>query len=456
MKRKSFLSKFAGGAFFISLKSPAFASNSRLQIAAIGVGGKGGSDFHQMARHGQIVAACDISRKKLDYSLRDFPFAEKFSDYREMISQMGDQIDVLSISTPDHTHAHAAQLALNHGIHLFVQSPLAHNIWETKQLVKGCNQSGLCTQLGLQGSASDEYRKAVAYLRSGSLGKVLEVHAWTNRPKWPQSPQYISRPSEHHTLPNGLNWDAFIGPAEDRPYHPVYQPYNWRGWRAFGSGAMGDAGIHLLNLPVMGCDLSSPKIVENVLGSVVCSETFPAWASVKMLCPSTQSNEYIALHWYEGRIGHLNDQVTGKNNLPPLDLFLGRKPSLNGCLIRGSKGTLFSTGIYGQQWEVHLGRDWISSKELGLLSQNIIPNGRGDSGMKEEFIQAIRTGKPEISSARFDHISRLCEITMLGNVALLSGGRFRWDSENCVSDRTDVNSLLVKEYRQGWQVKPFN
>jgi len=456
MNRRSFVGKSAAGAFFVSVNRSTFASNSRLQIAAIGVGGKGGSDFHQMARHGEIVAACDISRKKLDYALRDFPFAAKFSDYREMISRMGDQIDLLSISTPDHTHAHAAQLAINQGIHLFVQAPLAHNIWEVRELIKGSNQKSLCTQLGLQGSASDEFRQAVDYLRSGSLGKILEVHAWTNRPTWPQSPQYITRPAGQYTLPDDLNWDAFIGPAEDRPYHPIYQPYNWRGWRAFGSGALGDAGIHLLNLPVAGCDLSSPQIVECVLGSAVNAETFPAWGTLKILCSNQQSKDLIPLYWYEGKIGHLNDIEKGNNNLPPLDLFRGRAPSSNGCLILGSRGTLFSTGIYGHMWDVHLGRDWVSSKKLGLLSGNIIPNGRGDSGMKEELIQAIRAGKPEISSASFDHISKLSEITMLGNVALLAGGRFRWDSENCVSDRTDVNSLLVKEYRQGWQVKPFS
>ena len=236
MNRRSFLNVVGNTFPLLYFPSKGKAANDRLQIAAIGVGGKGGSDLQQIARHGELVAACDISEKKLNYALRKFPRAAKFSDYRKMISKMGDKIDVLSISTPDHTHAHAAQLAMSQNIHLFVQTPLAHTVWEVGHLDKLANQTKVCTQIGLQNWASNEFRMAVEYLQGGALGHIQEIPAWTNRPIWPQSPVVFKRPVEPQSLPDGLNWDAFIGPAAMRPYHPIYQPYNWRG------GALLEAG----------------------------------------------------------------------------------------------------------------------------------------------------------------------------------------------------------------------
>ena len=159
MRRRSFLGKIGGTFPYICLHPGKLAASQKLRVAAIGVGGKGGSDLQQLARHGDLVAACDISSKKLNYALRDYPFAAKFSDYRKMISHMGDKIDVLGISSPDHTHAHAAQLAMNLGIHLFVQAPLAHTVWEVQQLVRGARKANICTQVGMQGWASDRFRQ---------------------------------------------------------------------------------------------------------------------------------------------------------------------------------------------------------------------------------------------------------------------------------------------------------
>lgn len=450
IKRRSFLGKVGGVFPLIYLQKKALAANDRLQIAAIGVGGKGGSDMQHLARHGELIAACDISGKKLDYALRNFTEVAKFSDYREMISHMGEKIDVLSISTADHTHAHAAQLALNYGIHLFVQTPLSHTPWEARQIIRGSKSKTICTQLGLQGCASNNFRKAVEYLQSGYFGEILEIHAWTNRPTWPQSPEFIIRPSEKQVIPKNLNWDAFIGPAEERPYNQIYQPYNWRGWRDFGSGALGDAGVHLLSLPVMGCHLSAPKEVKCMLSGPVNDETFPAWGILKF--EFLNNNKKVPLFWYEGKIGHLNGETIGQQNLPSLDLFFGKKPSANGCLIRGTKGTLLSSSLYGTTWEVHLGSSWLKSDILPSLDQELPRNGRGDSGMKEELVQAIRAGNPSLAFANFNNVSELSEITTIGNAALLSGGGFKWDSDLCASDRTDVNNLITKSYRKGWAV----
>ena len=166
--------------------------------------------------------------KKIKLRTREIPSSGKIFRLSRNDIPHGGKIDVLSISTPDHTHAHAAHLAMSQNIHLFIQTPLAHTIWEIGHLDKMANQTRVCTQIGLQNWASDEFRMAVEYLQSGSLGHIEEIHAWTNRPVWPQSPIFSKRPAESQAVPSGLNWDAFIGPAEMRPYHQIYQPYNWR------------------------------------------------------------------------------------------------------------------------------------------------------------------------------------------------------------------------------------
>ena len=342
MKRRPFLRSTLSALPFAYLPQRAKGANNRLQIAAIGVGGKGGSDFQHLARHGDVIAACDVSEKKLHYALRGNTQAAMFSDYREMLARMGDKIDLLSISAPDHIHAHAAQLALNLGIHLFLQTPMAHTIWEARQLQHSAHKREICTQLGLQGSTSDVFRQGVEYLQADRLGEILEVHVWTNRPLWPQSSHYTNRPPGKFSIPKGLNWDAFLGSAEARPYHPVYQPYNWRGWQSFGTGALGDSGIHLFNLPALGCGLVKPEKVECMFRGPVNSETYPSWAIVKYEFSGRDKRQKIPMHWYEGKIGYLSKTLPGEKNLPPLDLFMGRAPSAGGCLIRGSKGTLYS------------------------------------------------------------------------------------------------------------------
>ena len=453
MRRRSFLGKIGGTFPYICLHPGKLAASQKLRVAAIGVGGKGGSDLQQLARHGDLVAACDISSKKINYALRDYPFAAKFSDYRKMISHMGDKIDVLGISSPDHTHAHAAQLAMNLGIHLFVQAPLAHTVWEVQQLVRGARKANICTQVGMQGWASDRFRQGVEYLQAGELGEIKEVHVWTNRPIWPQSPLITKRPDETHSVPEGLNWDCFIGPAESRPYHKIYQPYNWRGWRTFGSGALGDVGLHLLNLPVMGCGLSDVQKVNCLLQSPVNEETYQAWGIVKYEFTGPESETLIPLFWYEGRIGNLSKTATGKDNLPPVHLFLGRDRSTNGCIIRGSRGSLYSPSLFGNKWEVHLGEKWLSPEELARPTSRLARNGRGDAGMKEELVRAIRSGRPGLALANFEAVSRVNELSMLGNISLVTGGTFDWNSDQCSSNRKDVNRLVSKHYRQGWEVR---
>ena len=234
--RRAFIGASASAAFSFSfLPSRVFGANERLQVAGIGVGGKGKGDFDALAMHGDVVAACDIDSRRLDVSVRKHTDAVKFTDFREMISQLGDKIDVLNVSTADHSHAPATMLAMKKGIHVYVQKPMTHTVWEARQLAKYARENKICTQMGNQGTASNGLREGAEYVRAGGLGKVKEIHAWTNRPVWPQAPGIVARPSEKQDVPSHLDWDSFIGPAPMRPYHSAYTPFKWRGWLDFGT-----------------------------------------------------------------------------------------------------------------------------------------------------------------------------------------------------------------------------
>lgn len=452
MKRRDFLHGMAISMPFGITPIRARGLNEQLQIAAIGVGGKGGSDFHHLARHGRVVAACDVDQSKLDYALRTYPKTSRFSDYREMLSQFGDQIDVLSISTPDHTHAHAAQLAMKKDIHLFVQAPLAHTVAEARLIKKLAQEKRLCSQLGLQGCSSDTFRDGVEFLQSGMLGKIEEVHIWAGKAQWLQAPDWINRPTGTDPVPTNLNWDCFLGPAPQRPYHKAYQPYKWRGWRDFGTGTLGSYGVHLFNLPFMGCKLKFPQSVECLHRGPVNQETFSSWGTLRFEVYQESTKQLIPVYWYEGRIGHLSKESTGTPNYPPASLFCGRQPATSGSLIRGTEGTFYAPSSFGDYWEVYREKKWHRPEELKFPRGALDRNGRGDSGMKDELIQAIRTQKPDLALAGFEHGSSLTELALLGNAALFLGGKSSYDHQLGRTERKDINQLLTKSYRAGWGI----
>lgn len=454
MKRRNFVRSMASSGALLFLPRAHGEADKNLLIGSIGVGGKGRSDLDQLARHGQLVAACDVNGRKLDYALQSYPRVARYSDYRKMISQWAGKIDAVTISSPDHTHAHATQLALNAGMHVFVQAPMAHTVWEARQLRLLARDKKACVQVGMQGCAHNGFRQGVEYLQSGEIGDILEVHVWTNRPTWPQGPKIHSRPAGEFPIPNELDWNAFLGPAFKRPYHPSYQPFNWRGWRDFGTGALGDSGIHLLNLPAMGCGLDVPQKVKCMLQAPNHPETYPAWGTVRFDFSAPSSSKIISLYWHEGRVGHLGGNLLGEPNLPNEELFLGKKPSPQGCIILGSKGSMFSASAFGATWEAHLGDGWKLPTELALPVNSLGRNGRGDSGMKEELVQAIRKNQPSFALANFEYAGKLTEWMLLGNVVMSTGGEFKWNEKELSCGRTDANSLLNKPYRDGWTMQP--
>ena len=453
--RRSFLGLAASSAFSFSfVPSRVFGANSRLQVAGVGVGGKGKGDFDGLAMHGDVVAACDIDARRLDVAVRKHTDAVKFSDYREMISQLGDKIDVLNVSTADHTHAPAAMMAMHNKIHVYVQKPLTHTVWEARQLALAAKKYNLCTQMGNQGTASDGLREGAEFVRAGGLGKVKEIHAWTNRPVWPQAPGITARPSEQMESPDHLDWNSFIGPAPMRPYHSCYTPFKWRGWWDYGTGALGDMACHTTNLAFMACELNQPTSVESVNTGPINDETFPSWASIEMQFPKTEKRGGIKFFWYEGKVGNNGKDNKGTKNLPPLDLLHGINPNNSGLLLVGTDGSMYSPNDYGADWKVYKNGTWTDRKDVEKPAATLPRNGRGDNGMKEELVKAIRENKPEVAVSNFDYAGNMTEAILLGNVAMRAGGKFTWDAKNLKTNRKDTDKLISKVYRTGWEVDP--
>jgi hypothetical protein len=213
--------------------------NEVLNIACIGVGGKGSSDTQHTAHFGKIVAVCDIDDHRAGGNFEKFKDAKRYYDYRKLLEELGSKIDAVVVSTPDHHHAPAALMAMRLGKHVYCQKPLTHSVWEARLMRETAREKGVCTQMGNQGTANPGFRRGVEVIRSGAIGEVREVFVWTNRPfkYWKQAPDIVARPKETPGIPNHVHWYEFLGPAPDRPYHPVYHPHNWRGWWDFGTGS---------------------------------------------------------------------------------------------------------------------------------------------------------------------------------------------------------------------------
>jgi predicted dehydrogenase len=418
------------------------AKVDRLRIACIGVGGKGDSDSSQAGNHGDIVAICDIDDNFLNSKAAAFPRARKYNDFRKMLEEMGREIDAVTVSTPDHTHAPASIMAMKMGKHVYCQKPLTHSVYEARRMREVAREFRVCTQMGNQGTASDGLRTSVEIIRAGALGKVKEVHVWTNRPIWPQAPKVTTRPRPA-PIPKHVHWDLFLGPAPERPYAPGYHPFAWRGWWDFGTGALGDMACHTANMAFMALKLGHPTAITGESGPLN-TETYPGWGKVTYEFPARGPDmPALKLTWYEGR----KDGVLVQ---PPRALFHGESVSGSGCLVVGERGTLYSRDDYGA------GRILLpkaSFEGYRPPARTLPRNGGGDDGMKREWVQAIRARKPEIALSNFDYAGMLTEAVLLGNVAIRAQKRLVWDGPNFrITNDSDANKFLKREYRAGWKL----
>lgn len=410
-------------------------------MASIGVGGKGGSDSSQAGELGDMVALCDIDDNTLRSRAQKSPRAVLYNDFRVMLEEMDKSIDAVTISTPDHTHAPAALMAMRLGKHVYCQKPLTHTVYEARLMRETAQGYKVATQMGNQGTAENGLREAVEVIRSGAIGPVREAHVWTNRPVWPQAPGVVSRPTERPAVPAHVHWDAFLGPAKYRPYHGAYHPFKWRGWWDFGTGALGDMACHTANMAFMALDLGYPDSVYAENGPLN-PETYPAWATVKFQFPARGYLPPVDFYWYEGKLPN------GEKNLPPKELFHGNEPPGSGSLLVGDKGILYSPNDYGARYKL-LPEDQFEGYEKPAPS--LPRNGRGDKGMKEEWVAAIKGGRPAMSN--FNYAGLLTETILLGNIAMRSNKKLLWDGPKLkFSNSSSANQYLHKVYRDGWEL----
>jgi len=438
---------------------PESALNS-LSAACIGVGGKGGSDTSHIGEQGvRIAALCDVDRATLKKKGREFPDAEQFTDFREMLDKLGDKIDIVTCSTPDHTHAAACVRAMDMGKHIYCQKPLTWSIKEARVMRETAERTGVVTQMGNQGTSENGLREAVEVIRSGAIGDVSEVHIWSNRPVWPQGG---GRPDREDPVPESLDWDSWIGPAPMRPYvENAYHSFNWRGWVAFGTGALGDMACHTTNMPVMALKLWDPIAVTAVKNpGIVEGEQYPASSMLKFEFPQREGLPACDFYWYDG--GNLpSDEILSKlpasfqRRVAQQKAGAGRKTS--GALVIGSKGSVFSPDDYGARY-VLLPEDKYADFQLPEQTLPRIPyKAGGDQRQKWEFVQTVKGEYEPGTMSNFGYAGRLTETILVGNLAMRAGEgqRIEWDAEKLQSpNRPEVNEFVGREYREGWHLEP--
>ena len=429
------------------------SSLEQINFASIGVGGKGSSDTDQAALFGKLVGLCDIDDKRLNAKANKFKDAKKYNDFREMLNELGEKIDAVTVSTPDHTHAPASIMAMEMGKHVYCQKPLTHTVHEARLMRELAAKHQLATQMGNQGTALDGFRTAIEILRSGAIGPVREVHVWTNRPfkYWKQAPDLVSRPQETPPVPDHVHWDLFLGPATERPYHPAYHPFAWRGFWDFSTGALGDMGCHTANMAFMSLKLKHPTSVSAQSGPVNL-ETYPAWCTVTYEFPAREDMAACKIIWYEGAKG-------GVRNLPSNDLVNEAKLSASGSIFVGDKGVLYSANDYGAAYKLYPEAEFKGFKEpersLSRITVSadapVEQNASNDVKQKYDWVQAIQGGPPAM--ANFDYAGLLTETILLGNVAVLAGKKLLWDGPKLkVTNMPEANKWIRKEYRSGWEL----
>ena len=430
--RRAFLKStvVAGSAIAFPMVLPrrVFGANERLNIAAIGSGGKGQVDIDGCESQ-NIVALCDVDPSKAAHMFKRHAKAPKYADFREMLDKEAKHIDAVTVSTPDHTHATATAMAIRLGKHVYCQKPLTHSVYEARVLTDLARNHKVATQMGNQGHSNPDSRRYVELIRAGVLGDVKEVHIWTDRPVWPQG---IGRPAGAHSAPKDVSWDLWLGPAPERPYHPAYHPFKWRGFWDFGTGAVGDMGCHNSDLAYWALNLRNPTTLEAV-SSGINSETAPKWSIITYYFPQDGKRKPVKVVWYDG----------GKKPDPAL----AKQTSLpgNGSILIGSKDSLYIPMYWGKGSFLS-GATENDHKDVPEIFEKPKDFNRHHY---LEWIEACKGGKPAWSN--FDYSGPMTEAMLLGLVALRSGRKIKWDAKKMhVTNFPDANELINPEYRKGW------
>ena len=433
LTRRRFLRASASAvAFPYVIPSRAFGANKRVNVAAIGAGGKGEVDIDgAKAAGGTIAFLCDVDESRAAGTYRKYPGAGRFTDYRRMLEHAERSIDAVIVSAPDHIHAPAALMAMRMGKHVYCQKPLTHTVHEARIMAQVAKEKKLATQMGNQGHSDDGLRRNVELVRHGILGNVREAHVWTDRPIWPQG---VTRPEGDDPVPPGLDWDLFLGPAPHRPYkgNNVYHPFNWRGWWDFGTGALGDMACHCMDVVFFALQPGAPTALEAESAGGT-EESPPKWSIIRYEFPGG-----LKMTWYDG------------GRKPPADLVKGRKLASNGVILVGDKDTLYIPSYWGPGEFLKAGKKTGDFKDV----PQSLPRApmKFDDGHYAEWINAIKGGPAPLSNF-VDYSGPLTETVLLGNIALRAGKRIEWDSKNLkVTNDAGADRLVRRQYRKGWAI----
>jgi predicted dehydrogenase len=410
-------------------------ANDRLNLAAIGIGGQGAANLQYHAAE-NIVALCDVDDDYAAGTFAAYPRAHRYRDFRVMFDRQKD-IDGVIIATPDHLHAVVTMAALQLGKHVYCEKPLTRTVYEARRIATAAASAKVATQMGNQGMAYAGNRQLDEWIRRGVIGPIREVHVWSDRPTqrgreplwWPQG---IARPTDTPPVPSTLDWELWLGPAPYRPYHRTYVPFRWRGWWDFGSGGLGDMGIHNLAPVFAALQLGAPESVS-ASSTAQVDDSVPLASLVHYRFPARADRPALTLHWYDG--GLLPER--------PAELEPGQElDPEDGILLVGERGKILVEGWGGEHPR--------------LLAGGAGPYRRPASDPTAhqrhhaDWVAACRTGRPTRSP--FSFAGPLTEAVLLGAVCIRNGGRtLHWDSPNLrITNDPRANDLLHYAYRPGW------
>lgn len=434
----------AGAAFAPNILLGQDKTSKILNVAAVGCGGKGGSDISEISPGNRIAFLCDIDARHTERASKKFPDAKVFSDYREMFATVADQIDVVTVSTPDHMHFPIAVEAIRHGKHVMVQKPMCNTLWEARALANFAKEKGVLTVMGNQGATMAGTRVLREWIEAGLIGDVKEVHYWTNRPIWPQG-KGLQFPSE--PVPAHINWDVWQGTcATDRPYSPKIHPFAWRGFWDYGCGALGDIGCHSMNSAFYALDLKGDFIVESSKVSEFDETTAPKRSTIVYQFPAKGKRAAVKVIWQDGVNDPNNDKDFMRPPGIPADLKLNKE---FGQVFVGTEGVIFVNDAYCSSAPT------LFPETLREKAKTIKPvYERIKGGPTQELCRAIR-GEGEKPVSNFvDHAGPLTEMVLAGNLSVRLGKRIDWDMKNMEArGMPEVKALLKRAYRKGWEPK---
>ncbi|QIF03263.1 Gfo/Idh/MocA family oxidoreductase [Roseimicrobium sp. ORNL1] len=454
--RRGFIRKSAvaaAGSFFAPniLKSQE-GGGKKVNVAGIGAMGKGESDIGISAEGANIVAICDVDRDRLKQTAAKYPNAKTFDNFPEMFETMGDKIDMVTVSTPDHAHYPAAMEAIKRGKHVCVQKPLVNRIWEANQLHEAAKKKGVKTNMGNQGHTGEQIRQLKEWMNAGIIGNVKEIHVWTNRPIWPQGndaknkmvpgplPKVKIGPKDAQIEKElDLNWQAWLAQTPDIPFTNGLHPFAWRGHLEYGAGAMGDMGCHIMDGPFWACELGEPYKME-----AECDEltdvSWPKSSHVVLYFKHPKFGD-IKLHWYEG----------GRKPERPAKLESSRDWSKmnGGFYIVGEEDTILNVGDYCEHLEVAGNREKLVKffKDTPKTLERSLAPGKPQL----ELVKAIEQDK--IAGSNFDYSVPLTKLCLFGNLAIRNPGKvINWDTAKQATGDAEVDKLLKRAaVRQGWE-----